>query len=181
MAIKDADKKEHYQKGLTLVHGNMEFVEGGGLCQLSNLLFQIFLNSPLAIVERHTHRVKDFPDPMKETLKGIDATIAEGFLDLKVKNNTTSTFQICITFDEEYIYGKLLCNESNINTFCIKNKNLQYFKKEQKIYEQVDIYREEIQNGVIIKEEKLYTNITQIGYPLPDTVKIIEKEDFKNE
>lgn len=174
MAVKDAEKKEKYKKGLTLVDGKIQFVEGGGLCQISNLLFQVFLNSPLTIVERHTHKIKDFPDPMEDALKGIDATVAEGFSDLKVRNDTDNTFQISITFDDEYIYGKLLTENEIKSEYKIKNKNLKYIRKSDKVYEQVDIYRQEIKDLEVVKEEKLYTNITQIGYSLPKEIEIEE-------
>lgn len=177
MAVRKADKKEKYKQGLTLVNGKIEFVEGGGLCQISNLLFQVFLNSPLTIVERHTHEMKDFPDSMENTLKGIDATLAKGFLDLKVRNDTNNTFQIVISFDDEYIYGKLLSKDKMEREYKIKNENLKYLKKSNKIYEKVDVYRQEVQNGKVVKEEKLYTNETQIGYELPSNIELLESED----
>ena len=176
MSVKGADKKEKYKKGLTLVNGKIEFVEGGGMCQISNLLFQVFLNSPLTIVERHTHKIKDFPDPMEDTLKGIDATLAEGFLDLKVRNDTQNTFQIIIEFDDEFIYGYLCSKEEIKEQYKIINKDLRYIKEKDKIYEKVDIYRQTIQNEQVINEQKLYTNKTQIGYELPKDVEIKEEE-----
>lgn len=178
-SIKGADKKERYKKGLTLVNGKIEYIEGGGMCQLSNLLFQIFLNSPLTIIERHTHKIKDFPDPTEDTLKGIDSTVAEGFLDLKVRNDTNNTFQICITFDEQYIYGKLKAKNEITSTYKIKNKNLKYLKKQNKIYEYVDIYKQEIKQSGKMTEEKLYTNKTEIAYELPKNIKI-ESEETEN-
>ena len=176
MSVKGADKKEKYKKGLTLVNGKIEFVEGGGMCQISNLLFQVFLNSPLTIVERHTHKIKDFPDPMEDALKGIDATLAEGFLDLKVRNDTQNTFQIIIEFDDEFIYGYLCSKEEIKEQYKIINKDLRYIKEKDKIYEKVDIYRQTIQNEQVINEQKLYTNKTQIGYELPKDVEIKEEE-----
>jgi len=180
MRLKNADKKEKYKKGLISVRGEVEFVEGGGMCQLSNLLFQVFLNSPLTIIERHTHKMKEFPDPMKDSLKGIDSTIAEGWLDLKVRNDTDNVFQICITFDDEYIYGSLKSENKIDSTYKIINRNLKYVRNESKIYEYVDVYRQEIKGDGKVEEEKLYTNKTQIGYELPKDIKI-ESEGIENE
>ena len=59
-------------------------------------------------------RVKSFPNPDKSSLEGIDATISSGWLDLKVKNETNNIYQIDISFDEDYMYGKILSDrESN--------------------------------------------------------------------
>ncbi len=166
MLVKDADKKEKYKKGLICVKNRIEFVEGGGMCALSNLLFKVFLNSPLTIVERHTHKIKEFPDSIENDLKGIDATIAEGFLDLKVRNDTNNTFQIVIKFDDDYMYCNLQSDKEVENEYVVKNKNLIYTKNSDEIYEQVEVYRQEVKNFKLIKEEKLYTNITQIGYEI---------------
>lgn len=180
MRLKNADKKEKYKKGLISVKGEVDFVEGGGLCQLSNLLFQVFLNSPLTIIERHTHKVKEFPDPMQDSLKGIDSTIADGFLDLKVRNDTDNVFQICITFDDKYIYGSLKSKNKINSRYKITNRDLKYIKIENKIYEYVDVYKQEIKEDGKVEEEKLYTNKTQIGYELPKNIEI-EVEDTKND
>lgn len=170
MSIKDAEKEEKYKKGLILVNDEIQYVEGGGMCQLSNLLFQVFLNSPLTIVERHTHKIKDFPDNMKDSLKGIDATIAEGFLDLKVRNDTDNKFQLNITFDDEFIYGQLKTDKEILSSYKITNHNLKYVKKDDKIFEFVDVYRKEIKNNGEVVEEKLYTNKTEIAYELPKDI-----------
>ena len=41
-------------------------------------------------------------------IKAIDAAVAEGRLDLKVKNNTAYTFQIQISVDKYHMRGKVL-------------------------------------------------------------------------
>ena len=113
---------------------------------------------------------------MEDALKGIDATLAEGFLDLKVRNDTQNTFQIIIEFDDEFIYGYLCSKEEIKEQYKIINKDLRYIKEKDKIYEKVDIYRQTIQNEQVINEQKLYTNKTQIGYELPKDVEIKEEE-----
>lgn len=51
---------------------------GGGLCMLSDMLFWMFLHTPLTIVERHGHAVCSFPTTTEELPKGTDATVSEG-------------------------------------------------------------------------------------------------------
>ena len=60
----------------------------------SNLLFWLFLHTPLTIVERHGHASKDFPDPPSNLPTGVDATISEGLAGSKGKNDTNRTYQI---------------------------------------------------------------------------------------
>ena len=107
--VRHAAKTVPYRDGLILADGKLTTAPGGGLCQMSNMLYWCFLNSPLAITERHPHSVKPFPTPgMPE---GADATVYEGWRDLKAKNNTDMILQIGISFDAESILVGLYAKE----------------------------------------------------------------------
>lgn len=58
-----ADRNIPYKDGLTVIDGKLTTAPGGGMCQMSNLLFWMFLHTPLTVVERHGHDIKDFPEP----------------------------------------------------------------------------------------------------------------------
>lgn len=105
-----ADRKERYKDGLCLVHGEIQGVYGGGLCQLSNLLYWLFQHTPLTVVEHHNHAKHSFPVPESGVPSWVDATVSEGWLDLKVKNETNATFQLDFTFDEDNLYGCILAD-----------------------------------------------------------------------
>ena len=137
---------------------------------VSNLLFWLFLHTPLIIVERHGHRKKDFPEPPSDAPMGVDATVAAGWLDLKVRNDTDSTFQICIDFDEASIYGKILCDADG-SAYKVFNGTVSYCREDGLVFEEVDICRK-VPDG---KEETLYRNRCQIGYKLPENTPIIER------
>lgn len=150
--------------------------KGGGICHLSNLLYYLFLMSPLTVVERHGHKIKSFPNPDKSSLEGIDATISSGWLDLKVKNETNNIYQIDISFDENYMYGKILSDKESTIDYKIVNGNLNYIKENNKIYECVEVIRIEIDKKTKkeIKKEKLYDEKVLIKYELPSDVKVEE-------
>ena len=101
--VKDADREIPYKNGLAEVNGKLVTEQGGGLCQLSNLLCWVLLHSPLTVTERHGHRKKDFPEPKSDAPMGVDAAVAEGWLDLRFQNNTEQSFQIGIFFTEKEI------------------------------------------------------------------------------
>ena len=90
--VRNSRKYGSYKDGLILVDGKIVAKKGGGICHLSNLLYYLFLMSPLTVVERHGHKIKSFPNPDKSSLEGIDATISSGWLDLKVKNEDLLPF-----------------------------------------------------------------------------------------
>ena len=64
-------------------------------------------DTPLTVTEQHTHGI-DLHRNTPGISQGIDAAVAEGRLDLKVKNNTAYTFQIQISVDKYHMRGKVL-------------------------------------------------------------------------
>ncbi|HEX3051295.1 MAG TPA: glycopeptide resistance accessory protein VanW [Aggregatilineaceae bacterium] len=177
--VRHADKETPYKDGLTVINGKLSTAQSGGLCQMSNLLFWVFLNSPLSIVERHTHKVKDFPTMRDAEPEGVDATINEGWLDLKVKNETDITFQIGIAFDSANITGNLFTDKAMPFIYEIEGKDLTYFRKNGKVYQKISIYRREIARDTrkVLSESLLYENLCEIEYQLPEGTKILDKEE----
>ncbi len=171
-----AKKYGKYKDGLVLVNNKIVPQKGGGICHLSNLLYQLFLQTPLTIVERHGHKVKSFPNPDSQSLEGIDATINSGWLDLKVRNDTDVIYQISIDFDKQYMYGKILSNEKMNTCHTIINDNFKYIKKKEKVYESVSVIKiiRERETGKEIERVKLYDEVVEIKYELPKNVEIEE-------
>lgn len=168
-ATRFADREIAYKKGLTVLDGKLTTTYGGGLCQITNLLFWIFLHSPLTIVERHGHKVREFPEAAKELPLGVDATMYEGWLDLKVQNKTDQTFQIKIAFDQDYITGYLFTSADSSVTYKIENRNLKYNRQGNQIFEEVDVIQKRYSSeGVCIAIKTLYRNRCEIGYALPE-------------
>jgi len=176
-AVRHADKYTAYKDGLTVINGKLVTAPGGGLCQMSNLLFWVFLHSPLTIVERHTHRIKDFPTMRSAEPEGVDATVSEGWLDLKIKNETGATFQIGLDFDNTSITGSLCTNKAMPFIYEIDGKDLSYFRKNDTVYQIISVYRREIgvDKGNVLSENLLYKNSCAIGYELPDGTLITEE------
>ncbi len=173
---RNADREIPYRDGLTVLNGILTAAPGGGLCRLTNLLFWVFLHSPLTIVERHGHGVKDFPEPPSDAPIGVDATVAAGWLDLKVRNDTDQVFQIQITFDETQVTGRLLTDRDLGVSYEIANRNIAYIQDGEAVFEEVDILQRVISDHRCLSETCLYRNRCEIGYPLPAGTTIIEKE-----
>ena len=138
--------------------------------------------SPLTIIERHGHKSKSLPNIEKDALEGIDATYSAGWLDLKVRNDTNNIYQLNITFDDKYMYGKLLSNKEDEYIYKIENKDLKYIKKDGKIYEKVSVIKK-ITNKKNFKDVeyiKLYDECVLIDYKLPKIINIEEENSEKN-
>lgn len=172
--LKYAKKYGKFRKGLVLIDNKLVSREGGGICHLSNLLYEVFLMSPLTIVERHGHRVKALKNPDKDSLDGIDATIISGWLDLKVRNDTKDVYQIIIDFDDKYMYASILSSNDAQVIYKIKNENLKYIRKNKKIFESISVIKEikDKSTNQLISKEKLYDEIVEVKYNISEDIKI---------
>lgn len=173
-------KYGEFKDGLILINNKLTTKKGGGICHLSNLLYYTFLMSPLTIIERHPHKLKTFPNPDKNSLEGVDATISMGWLDLKVKNNTNYLFQVLIEFDKDYMSAKILSDKKFFEEWSIINDNHHYFTKNGKTFESVDIVKITYQKNSKkeLKRELLYTEVVEITYELPKNITLKNKNNL---
>lgn len=107
---------------------------------------------------------------------GVDATLAEGWKDLKVRNDTDYTFQIHIAFDEEHIIGSLYADRRLPLLYLISNGPVSYYRRQGAVWEEVDVLqtRTDRESGQIQSIRTLYRNVCRIGYPLPEGTEITE-------
>lgn len=174
--VRWADQHEKYKDGLNLVNGKIVGSYGGGLCQLSNMLFWLFLHTPLTIVERHGHAVESFPSTTEDLPCGTDATINEGWLDLKIRNETDNTFQIEVSFDERFMYGRILSQKPVNTEYTVFNSSVSYIKQDGKLYQIAHVCRAEKDKKSDKQVSKeLYINRCEIGYELPEDTKYEER------
>lgn len=75
-----------FRAGRTLVGGEVAASIGGGLCQLSGLLYIAALECGLEIVERHPHSLDIYTDATRFAPLGADATVVYGHRDLRFRN-----------------------------------------------------------------------------------------------
>ena len=175
--VRYANRDTPYREGLAEVDGKLTVQKGGGLCQLSNLLCWMFLHTPLTLTERHGHQVKDFPEPPSDAPLGVDATVAEGWLDLRVRNDTEVTFQIAISFDQAHITGRVYTARDLGLTYEAINENLVYYRQNGRVYEGVDVVQRAIDtsSGICVSTRRMYRNQCEIGYRLPAGTVVQEK------
>jgi len=54
-------RRKGYLEGMVLHYGKFHSGTGGGLCQLSNLIYWMTIHTPLTVTERHRHSYDVFP------------------------------------------------------------------------------------------------------------------------
>ena len=100
-------KTNGYQRGRSLLGGELQLDYGGGLCQLSGLLYQLSLRAGLTILERHPHSLDIYREAERYAPLGADATVAYGFKDFRIQNNTTAAICFRISVLPEKITVQL--------------------------------------------------------------------------
>ncbi len=71
-----------YRNAPVIIKGKLLEGVGGGVCQVTTTLYVAVLKSKLEVVERRPHSM-----PLGYVEPGQDATISEGYIDFKFKNN----------------------------------------------------------------------------------------------
>lgn len=79
-----------FKKGRNIIGGQLSEEYGGGLCQVSSILYHSSLMAGLSIAERHHHSVDIYEEHERFTPLGADATVVFGYKDLRIKNNSSS-------------------------------------------------------------------------------------------
>lgn len=124
-------KNKWYKKWVVLSH--WKFIEwyGWWVCQLSNLLYWMFLHTDLEVTERYRHSYDVFPDYKRKVPFWTWATCYFPFLDLEVINNTSNEYQIILFLKDWYLNWKILSNNKILYTYEIieNNHKILHFNK----------------------------------------------------
>lgn len=159
-------RRKGYLPGLCLRNGQVSSDTGGGLCQLGNLLYWMFLHTPLTVIERHHHQFDPFPDHERRVPFGTGASLMYNFLDLQVKNDTPHTWQVRLWLDKQYLFGRLCTDQAQGNTCRVYEADHRFVRKADGIYRQNRILRDWISGneGAVIRTEVLMVNDSLVQY-----------------
>ncbi len=159
--------KKGYKEGMILKSGKVDSGIGGGMCQMTNLLYWITLHTPLTVIERHRHGYDVFPDSNRTQPFASGATCFYPHLDLMVRNDTARPFQLFIEVGEEYLSGCWYSTEDPIYTYEIHEKNHEMrpeywggYSRHNELYRQIfDL------EGRFVGEEFITENHAIMMYP----------------
>ncbi|WP_027398561.1 VanW family protein [Anaerovorax odorimutans] len=99
-------KRKGYVDGMVLNSGNFTAKTGGGLCQLSNLIYWMTIHTPLTILERYRHSFDVFPDSNRTQPFGSGATCVYNYRDLIIRNDTNFPFQLKLKVTDKDLVGE---------------------------------------------------------------------------
>jgi vancomycin resistance protein VanW len=122
-------KRKGYLDGMVLRNGNVVPDTGGGLCQLSNLIYWMTVHTPLTVVERCRHSYDVFPDADRTQPFGSGATCFYNYGDLMIRNDTARTYRLVLAVAEDELCGAWTSDEFPVLTYEVYEKE-HFFRPE---------------------------------------------------
>ncbi len=116
-------RRKGYLEGMILFCGTVRSGIGGGLCQLSNLIYWMTLHTPLTVVERYRHSFDVFPDSNRTQPFGSGATCVYNYRDLMIRNDTDRPYQLLLEVTENYLEGAWMSDRLQMFRYEIYEKN----------------------------------------------------------
>lgn len=98
-----------------LVKGKLVPEAGGGLCQLSGILYLLALRAGIEIIERHHHSVDIYAESERFCPLGADATVVYGYKDLRFKNNLATPLAFQLSISDDKLTAKLMATSKLID------------------------------------------------------------------
>ncbi len=162
-----------YVRGLVLSGGRVSTGIGGGLCQLSNLLYWMALHTPLRIAERHHHSFDPFPDDRRVLPFGSGATVVWNLADLRLRNKSAQPFQVRLWLTDEHLAGTIRTDRRLPVAYHVIERGHRFIREGDAVYRENALFRRVVDrtNGTTVREELIARNHALVGYPasLDDT------------
>jgi vancomycin resistance protein VanW len=108
---------------------------GGGLCQLSGLVYELGLRAGMEVVERHPHTQDLYTEETRFTPLGLDATVVYGHKDLRLRNDRRQPIAFRFEVDAHRVVGTALCAEP------FAAASVEIVKREEANLQDVRVYR----------------------------------------
>ena len=143
--------KNGFAKSRSIINGKLEAETGGGLCQLSGIMYLLALKAEMKITERHHHSMDIYKEAERFAPLGADATVAYGYKDLRFLNYFPQS--ICFSFTIEPMQiTATLHSEHSLETKSISFK--------------YEYYKDRIQVKTLCNGQLLFTNQYKKMFPV---------------
>jgi vancomycin resistance protein VanW len=142
-----------FKTGRNILGDSLQEDIGGGLCQISGIIYHLALIAGLEIEERFCHTIDLYTEDNRYTPIGTDGTVVYGYKDIRFINNSKHNLQFKFKTEEDKFTAHLISDGQ-----LFENK-LEFNRQEHKGYRTVDTYR--------INSENKKQFINQSKYLLP--------------
>jgi vancomycin resistance protein VanW len=160
-----------FVEGLILRRGRITAGVGGGLCQLSNLLYWMALHTPLAVVEHHRHGFDPFPDVGRTLPFGSGATIFYSYGDLRLANPTEQPFQLRVSVGSSQLQGSIATDRPWPYAYHVDECGHRFIRgPDGSVYRDNELWRRVVdrRTGETVVRTLITRNHALVAYPVPD-------------
>lgn len=147
-AVGNPTSKRGYVKSRSIVNGVLEESIGGGLCQISGLIYYSCILANIDVLERYNHTADIYTEETRFTPLGSDATVVYGYKDLKIRN----------PLNHPIVFGFSL-TETEIT---IQLKSLEVIEKQRVTFKKATLKNKKIEVLTFINEQKYDRSIYKI-------------------
>ncbi len=101
--VGNPSQRNGYRKSRMIRNGEVDFEIGGGICQVSSIVYLAALRAGLTVLERHNHSVDIYQEHERIAPLGADATVVYGTKDFQFMNNSDGDIQLIFNVLEKEI------------------------------------------------------------------------------
>lgn len=161
-----------FTTGMLISNGKPIEGQGGGLCQMANLLYWLALHSPLTVTEHHHHSLDLFPDSGRVLPFGSGASVFFNYVDLQLRNDTLDTFRLSVWLDDVALYGELRANREPQHTYKITEEDHRFYRRGGEVYRTNRLYQSKIdrRTGNVVSKRLMTFNDSRVLYPVDDAL-----------
>lgn len=106
-AVGPPTAKRGFLPSRNIIGGQLSEDVGGGLCQVSGLLYQLSLRAGLQVLERHAHSIDIYREEERYAPLGADATVVYGYKDYRFLNPFQHPVMFSFSFTEHTVTAHL--------------------------------------------------------------------------
>ncbi len=164
--VRKATARRGYLDGVVLSHGQVGAGVGGGLCQLTNLIYWMSLHTPLTVAERWRHSYDVFPDVGRTQPFGSGATCAWPMLDLQLVNSTSTTFRLGLHLDDTDLHGAWTADAPMLTSYQVYESGHVMTNSAPGVFTRHNVLRRRVLNpsGAQLDDELVAVNQARMMY-----------------
>ena len=162
--------KQGFTTGMLISNGRPIEGQGGGLCQMANLLYWMVLHSPLTVTEHHHHSLDLFPDSGRVLPFGSGASVFYNYVDLQITNTTADTFYLSVWVDEMSLHGELRVGREPQHTYKVTEEDHRFYRKGEQVYRTNKLYQSQIdrRTGNRLQKRLITFNDSRVLYDVEE-------------
>jgi len=140
-----------YLKSRSIISGKVREETGGGLCQLSGMIFHLALLCGMKIKQRHPHSYDIYQEEERFAPLGLDATVAFPYKDLIFQNTILTPLRFHFEIDDSKLMGRIFSSALiEVRKFEIQRFEKSHFRKTV-----VHVFKENVRETEIKSKYKI--------------------------